>query len=312
MVTTKTRSKTVPNTVTTQPGTHNPITVDLEAAANHQEIALNSPETLPPNSVTPEKHLGTPPKSDNSQKATPKPTKYNRSVKPLTPSAFSAHPTSSNMSFSHRLCVYRTKTGEALFQAKLPRLNDKSAYTSPQENFIQADVALMQKYKLTKYCTLRGDHPNMPLSDGRTGVWKVGVYIHENPDNNTDTWVKRWGNNWAKLYHQLTLPDRHLSKYENQYTAIIMQDDNGAAQSVLGDFLVFEDVLGVIADAYTNENLRELMLDDAFVSDYFGASYIVEARVMFNQLYGEQAGNLTVNPNMNNDPTNLIAGFEPV
>ena len=91
-----------------------------------------------------------------------------------------------------------------------------------------------------------------------------------------------------------------------------MQDDNVATQSVLGDFLIFEDVLGCIADAYTGQDLRELMLDDEFVSDYFGASFIVKARVMFNQLYGEQAGNLTVNPNMNNNPANLIDGFEPV
>ena len=312
MVTTKTRSKTLPSAVAPCVDPTDCIAIDLEAAKDQSEPTKTSPEFSPPHSVTPEKSPVETPKSQQPQKAPSKPTKYKRSVKPLASVSFAKSGSTSSMNYHHRLCIYRTKTGEALFQAKLPRLNDKAAYTSPQENYVLANVGLMEKYRLSKYCVLRAEQANTALPDGRGSVWRAGVYIHEDPAVNTDEWAKRWGNNWAKLYHQLTMKERNLSKYENEYSVVMMQDDNIAANTVLGDLLIYEDVLSVIVDAYFNQDVKRLMQDDEFVADYFGAGNVVEARVMFNQIYGEQFGNLYVNENMNDDPTNLIDGFEDV
>ena len=239
--------------------------------------------------------------------------KYSRNIKELKTNIHAkAHTTSNMQGVFHRMCYWRTKTGEAVFVAKLPMRNDKAAYTNPQERFISGDITLMNKFKIHRFCTLKAEGSEQALADGRQGVWKAGVYIHSDPTNNTDVWAARWASNWAKLYHQLSMPDRGLSRYENRYAPVCMQDETMVNTCHLGDLLITQDVLEIMDVTFSDDTLHSLMEDDDIVADYFGTDRVIHARVMYNELYGETQGNVTVHPGMANDPAYMIDGFEEV
>ena len=214
--------------------------------------------------------------------------------------------------YAHRMLFYRTPTGETLFIAKLPVIEDKSAYTGPIEAYVTANPDIKNTYKLTDFFALRGSRHDQPLDNGRQSVWKAGVYVHANLENNTNEWASKWAKNWAKLYTELTSKERGLSKYESKYLSVETQTDADVKTAFLGTFLTTYDVLRISEHSHQGTSIKQLVEDDAFINTYFGPTGVHDARVIYNEMCGEQLGNLTVSPFSMANPTALIDGFEAV
>uniref|UniRef100_A0A7R9W3E9 Uncharacterized protein n=1 Tax=Pseudictyota dubia TaxID=2749911 RepID=A0A7R9W3E9_9STRA len=215
---------------------------------------------------------------------------------------------------SNRIFTAGSTTGESHLWVKLP-LHDQSAFIKPAQDDIQAKPELMTQFKISDFVPRCDPSDSSKLmSNGRTGnregPFFEAIYLHENPQNNTATWRGKWGRNIARLLDQYGANFRYPATFEYKGDSTPTEND----KAPLARFIVFDQVLRIMALSYNNFTLDDMMNDDTTVKAFFGEDGMDEARAAYARLNGAASSEDSdgTNPNGGNNNFTNMPGFEPL